>query len=55
LSERNNEDLYEPIWFHVRKVNHGSYFLNKTRDEADREQKDLHMVLLTWRRLMTIY
>ena len=22
--------LYEPIWFYARKVNHGSYFLNKT-------------------------
>ena len=26
----NNAGLYEPIWFHARKVNHGSYFLNKT-------------------------
>jgi hypothetical protein len=26
-SERNKEDLFEPIWFHDQKVNHGSYFL----------------------------
>ena len=26
----NNAGLYEPIWFHARKVNHGSHFLNKT-------------------------
>jgi hypothetical protein len=34
LSERNNEDLYEPIWFHAQEVNHGSHFLNKTSDEV---------------------
>ena len=28
--ESNNAGLYEPIWFHARKVNHGSHFLNKT-------------------------
>ena len=22
--------VYKPIWFHARKVNHGSHFLNKT-------------------------
>jgi hypothetical protein len=32
--ERNDEDLYEPIWFHARKVNHGSYILIKTSDGA---------------------
>jgi hypothetical protein len=48
LSERNNEDLFEPIWFlfepiwflfepiwfHARKINHGSHFLNKRSDGA---------------------
>jgi hypothetical protein len=33
-SERNNEDLYEPNWFHARKVNHVSHFLNKTSNGA---------------------
>ena len=28
--ESNNAGLCEPIWFHARKVNHGSHFLNKT-------------------------
>ena len=28
--ESSNVGLYEPIWFHARKVNHGSHFLNKT-------------------------
>ena len=28
--ESNNAGLYEPIWFHAWKVNHGSHFLNKT-------------------------
>jgi hypothetical protein len=32
--ERNNENLYEPIWFHVWKVNYGSNFLNKTSNEV---------------------
>jgi hypothetical protein len=31
-SKRNNEDLYEPIWFHAREVNHRSHFLNNTSD-----------------------
>ena len=26
----NDADINKPIWFHARKVNHGSYFLNKT-------------------------
>jgi len=30
LSEINNEDLGESIWFHAWKVNHGSHFLNRT-------------------------
>jgi hypothetical protein len=30
MFKRNNTDLYEPIWFHARKVNHGSHFLNNT-------------------------
>jgi hypothetical protein len=29
-SKRNNEDISEPIWFHVWKINHGSHLLNKT-------------------------
>jgi hypothetical protein len=33
-SKRNDEDLYEPIWFHAQKVNHGSQFLNKTSNRA---------------------
>jgi hypothetical protein len=28
----NNEDHYEPIWFHAQKVNYESHFLNKTSD-----------------------
>ena len=32
--ESNNAGLYEPIWFHAWKVNHGSYFLNKTSYRA---------------------
>ena len=28
--ESKNAGLYELIWFHVRKVNHGSHLLNKT-------------------------
>ena len=28
LLESNNAGLYEPIWFHAQKVNHGSHFLN---------------------------
>ena len=28
--ESNNAGLYELIWFHVQKVNHGRHFLNKT-------------------------
>jgi hypothetical protein len=29
-----SDDLYKPIWFHARKVNHGSHFLNKISDRA---------------------
>jgi hypothetical protein len=32
LFERNKKDPYEPIWFHARKVNHGSHFLHKISD-----------------------
>ena len=45
--ESNNAGLYEPIWFHARKVNHGSHFLNKKVMERYREKKkDLHMVFI---------
>jgi hypothetical protein len=32
LSERNNEDLFVPIWFYAWKVNHVSHFINRTSD-----------------------
>ena len=39
--------LYEPIWFHAQKVNHGSHFLNKTSYGAHREKKKgLHIVFI---------
>ncbi|ONM36559.1 hypothetical protein ZEAMMB73_Zm00001d042924 [Zea mays] len=31
---RSNEDLYKTIWFHARKINHVSHFLNKRSDGA---------------------
>jgi hypothetical protein len=42
--ETNNDDLYEPIWFHARKVNHESHFVIRQVMEQYREQKDLHIV-----------
>ena len=45
-SARNDTNIYEPIWFHARKVNHGSYFLNKKIMERYREKKDLHMIFI---------
>jgi hypothetical protein len=34
LSEKNNENLYESIYFYAQKVNHRSHFLNKISDET---------------------
>jgi hypothetical protein len=46
-SKRNNEDLFESIWFSCLKVNHESHFLNKLVMEQYREQKkDLHMIFI---------
>ena len=46
--ESNNAGLYEPIWFHARKVNHGSHFFNKTQvmERYRKKKKDLHMVFI---------
>ena len=42
--ESNNAGFYEPIWFHARKVNDGSHFLNKTNYGAVYgEEERLHM------------
>ena len=37
--ESNNADLYKLTWFHVRKVNHESHFLNKTSYKAVQEEE----------------
>jgi hypothetical protein len=61
-SERNNEDLYEPIWFHARKVNRGSHFINRIWEEAVKGDlkgwstpKDLTLNRSAWKTIIYVH